>query len=82
MDDQRTKAERELVRTRQIEIESIVRQLNELKKEIKPYPRLFDDIEARKVEDGRLADLISRVQVHVMEMDRRFDPPAAQITLS
>jgi chromosome segregation ATPase len=80
VEDQRTKAERELVRTRQIEIESIVRQLNELKKEIKPYPRLFDDIEARKVEDGRLADLISRVQVQVMEMDRRFDPPAAQIS--
>jgi chromosome segregation ATPase len=80
IEDQRTKAERELVRTRQIEIESIVRQLNELKKEIKPYPHLFDDIEARKIEDGRLADLISRVQVQVMEMDRRFDPPAAQIT--
>lgn len=80
IEDQRTKAERELVRTRQIEIESIVRQLNETKREIKPYPRLFDEIEARKVEDGRLADLINRVQLQVMEMDRRFDPPATQIT--
>lgn len=79
VEDQRTKAERELVRTRQIEIESIVRQLNELKREIKPYPRLFDEMEARKVEDGRLADLINRVQLQVMEMDRRFDPPATQI---
>jgi chromosome segregation ATPase len=79
VEDQRTKAERELVRTRQIEIESIVRQLNEIKREIKPYPRLFDEIEARKVEDGRLADLINRVQLQVMEMDRRFDPPATQI---
>lgn len=79
MEDQRTKAERELVRTRQIEIESIVRQLNEIKKEIKPYPRVFDDIEARKVEDGRLADLISRLQVQVMDIERRFDAPAAQI---
>ena len=79
IEDQRTKAERELVRTRQIEIESIVRQLNELKREIKPYPRVFDDIEARKVEDGRLADLISRAQLQIMEMERRFDPPAAQI---
>jgi chromosome segregation ATPase len=79
IEDQRTKAERELVRTRQIEIESIVRQLNETKREIKPYPRLFDEIEARKVEDGRLADLINRVQLQVMEMDRRFDPPATQI---
>ncbi len=80
VEDQRTKAERELVRTRQIEIESIVRQLNELKREIKPYPRLFDDIDARKVEDGRLADLISRAQLAIMEMERRFDAPAAQIT--
>jgi chromosome segregation ATPase len=79
MEDQRTKAERELVRTRQIEIESIVRQLNEIKKEIKPYPRVFDDIEARKVEDGRLADLISRLQVQVMDIERRFDAPAAQL---
>ena len=79
IEDQRAKAERELVRTRQIEIESIVRQLNETKREIKPYPRLFDEMEARKVEDGRLADLINRVQLQVMEMDRRFDPPATQI---
>jgi len=79
IEDQRAKSERELVRTRQIEIESLVRQINELKREIKPYPRLFDDIEARKVEDGRLADLISRIQLQIMEMDRRFDPPAAQI---
>ncbi len=79
VEDQRTKAERELTRTRQIEIESIVRQLNELKREIKPYPRLFDEMEARKVEDGRLADLINRLQLQVMEMDRRFDPPATQI---
>ncbi len=79
IEDQRTKAERELTRTRQIEIESIVRQLNELKREIKPYPRLFDEMEARKVEDGRLADLINRLQLQVMEMDRRFDPPATQI---
>ncbi len=79
VEDQRTKSERELVRTRQIEIESIVRQLNELKREIKPYPRLFDDLEARKVEDGRLADLISRTQLTIMELDRRLDAPAAQL---
>lgn len=79
IEDQRTKAERELVRTRQIEIESIVRQLNELKKEVKPYAGYLEQIEARKVEEGRLAEMIGRVQVQVMEMDRRFDPPAAQL---
>ncbi|MCS6848150.1 MAG: hypothetical protein RMN52_10595 [Anaerolineae bacterium] len=80
IEDQRTKAERELMRTRQIEIESIVRQLNELKKEVKPYASYAEQIEARKVEEGRLAELISRVQVQVMEIDRRFDQPTTQIS--
>lgn len=79
IEDQRTKAERELVRTRQIEIESIVRQLNELKKEVKPYAGYAEQIEARKAEEGRLAELISRVQVQVLDIDRRFDQPLAQL---
>ncbi|MDW8350325.1 MAG: hypothetical protein RML99_00310 [Anaerolineae bacterium] len=80
IEDQRAKAERELSRTRQIEIESIVRQLNELKKETKPYAGYAEQIEARKAEDGRLAELIGRVQVQVMELDRRFDQPTTQIS--
>lgn len=79
IEDQRTKAERELVRTRQIEIESIVRQLNELKKEVKPYAGYAEQIEARKAEEGRLAEMISRVQVQVLDIDRRFDQPLAQL---
>lgn len=79
IEDQRTKAERELVRTRQIEIESIVRQLNELKKEVKPYASYAEQIEARKAEEGRLAEMISRVQVQVLDIDRRFDQPLAQL---
>ncbi|MFN3706196.1 MAG: hypothetical protein ACK4WM_09435, partial [Thermoflexales bacterium] len=75
VEDQRAKAERELVRTRQIEIESIVRQLNELKKEVKPYAGYAKQLEARKAEEGRLAEMISRIQVQVMEVDRRFDQP-------
>jgi chromosome segregation ATPase len=80
IEDQRAKAERELVRTRQIEIESIVRQLNELKKEVKPYAGYAEQIEARKVEEGRLAEMIGRLQVQLMELDRRFDQPATQIS--
>ncbi|MCS7057027.1 MAG: hypothetical protein NZM18_12740 [Thermoflexales bacterium] len=80
IEDQRAKAERELSRTRQIEIESIVRQLNELKKETKSYAGYAEQIEARKAEDGRLAELIGRVQVQVMELDRRFDQPTTQIS--
>lgn len=80
IEDQRTKAERELTRTRQIEIESIVRQLNELKKESKTYAGYAEQIEARKAEEARLAELIGRVQVQVVELDRRFDQPTAQIS--
>ena len=80
IEDQRAKAERELVRTRQIEIESIVRQLNELKKEVKPYAGYAEQIEARKAEEGRLAEMIGRLQVQVVEMDRRSSQPVAQIS--
>lgn len=78
--DQRTKGERELVRTRQIEIESIVRQLNEIKKEVKPYSRYAEDIAARQLEEARLADLIGRTQVQLMELERRFDQPTATLS--
>ncbi len=77
--DQRTKSERELVRTRQIEIETIIRQLNEIKKEVKPYGRYAEDIAARQLEESRLADMIGRVQVQLMEFERRFDQPAATL---
>ena len=80
IEDQRTKAERELMRTRQIEIESIVRQLNELKKEVKTYAGYAEQIEARKAEEGRLAEMIGRLQVQVMDLDRRFDQPSTQIS--
>lgn len=80
IEDQRTKSEREGLRVRQIEIEALVRQLNELKREVKPYSKYSEDIEARKVEDGRLAEQISRTQVQLMDLERRFDAPAAQIS--
>jgi Mg2+ and Co2+ transporter CorA len=78
--DQRGKSERELIRTRQIEIESIVRQLNEIKKEVKPYGRYAEEIGARQTEEARLADLIGRVQVQLLELERRFDAPTATLT--
>ncbi len=80
IEDQRTKNEREGLRVRQVEIESLVRQINELKREVKPYSRYSEDIEARKVEDGRLAEQISRSQLQVMDLERRFDAPQAQIS--
>src|SRR6266487_6569750 len=48
IEDQRSKNERESSRVRQIEIEALVRQLNELKKEVKPYSRYAEEIDLRR----------------------------------
>ena len=79
IEDQRVKTERESMRVRQVEIESLMRQINELKREVKPYGKYSEDIEARKAEEGRLSELIGRNQVHLMDLERRFDAPGAQI---
>ena len=79
VEDQRTKAEREAARVRQIEIEALVRQLNEIKKEVKPYGRYAEEIELRRQEDARLNDLIGRVQTQVLDVDRRLSEPGTQI---
>lgn len=79
IEDQRVKTERESMRVRQVEIESLVRQINELKREVKPYSKYAEDIEARKIEEGRLSELIGRNQVQLMDLERRFDAPGAQI---
>jgi chromosome segregation ATPase len=79
VEDQRTKAEREAARVRQIEIEALVRQLNDIKKEVKPYGRYAEELEQRRQEDARLNDLIGRVQTQVLDVDRRLTEPGAQI---
>jgi chromosome segregation ATPase len=79
VEDQRTKAERESSRVRHIEIEALVRQLNDVKKEVKPYGRYAEEIELRRQEDARLNDLIGRVQIHVIDVDRRIAEPGPQI---
>lgn len=80
IEDQRAKAERESARIRQIEIEALVRQLNEQKREIKPYARYADELEALKQEDARLNEAVSRAQASVLDIERRLDIPAASIS--
>ena len=79
MEDQRGKAERESSRVRQIEIEAIVRQLNELKKEVKPYARYAEEIDLRRQEEARLNDMIGRVQSQVIDVERRVEEPGTSI---
>lgn len=79
VDDARQKADRDTQRVRQLESESVMRLINETKKEIKPYARYAEEIEARKLEDARLAELVGRVQVQTLDIERRLDQPAAAI---
>ncbi|MCW1969973.1 MAG: hypothetical protein KIH69_017815 [Anaerolineae bacterium] len=79
VDDTRQKAERDTQRVRQLESESVMRLINETKKEVKPYARYAEEIEARKLEDSRLSELIGRVQVQTLDIERRLDQPAAAI---
>lgn len=79
VEDQRGKSERDAVRVRQIELESITRQLNEIKKEVKPYGQYAEAIEARKQEDARLSELIGRLQLQAVDLDRRVEQPSVSI---
>jgi len=79
IEDQRSKAERESARVRQIEIEALVRQLNETKKEVKPYARYAEDLDQRRQEEARLNDMISRVQAQVIEVARHQGEPGTAI---
>ena len=79
IEDQRGKTDREAVRVRQIELESITRQLNEIKKEVKPYGQYAEAIEARKQEDARLSELIGRLQLQTVDLDRRIEQPGVSI---
>jgi chromosome segregation ATPase len=79
IEDQRSKNERESSRVRQIEIEALVRQLNELKKEVKPYGRLGEEIDLRRQEEARLNDMIGRVQAQVIEVARHTEEPGTAI---
>lgn len=80
IEDQRARSERESARIRQIEIEALVRQLNEQKREIKSYARYADELEALKQESARLNEAISRAQAAVLDIERRLDIPAASIS--
>lgn len=79
IEEQRSKSERESVRVRQIEIEALVRQLNEQKKEVKPYARYAEEIEAVRQEAARLNDAIAKVAVQVLDVERRTETPGPQI---
>jgi chromosome segregation ATPase len=79
IEDQRAKSERELARVRQIEIEALVRQLNETKKEVKPYARYAEEIDSVRQEALRLNDAIGRLAGQLIDIDRRLDLPGPAI---
>ncbi len=79
VEDQRSKNERESSRVRQIEIEALVRQLNETKKEVKPYARYAEEIDQRRQEEARLNEMINRLQAQVIDLQRHQGEPGAAI---
>ncbi len=79
-EEQRAKSEGEMNRNRQIEFESLTRQIAELKREVKTYARYADELDARRSEDARLNENLSRLQAQVLEIERRQDIPVTQIS--
>jgi chromosome segregation ATPase len=57
-DQRRLKAEEELDRLRRVEHENTARELADIRKELPAIPRLQQEMEERKAEEGRLANLI------------------------
>ncbi len=66
-------------RVRQVELESVTRQIAEIKRDVKPFNVLPEQIESRKLEDSRLSEMISRLQIQVIDIERRMDQPGAAI---
>ncbi|MCS6774636.1 MAG: hypothetical protein NZ693_11065 [Thermoflexales bacterium] len=79
IEEQRAKAEREALRNRQVEIETLTRQLGEIKRELKTYARYAEELESRRAEGARLNDAINQVQAQVLEISRQIELPTSRI---
>ncbi len=67
------KAQRELNRLRQIEQETVTRQISELRKELEPIPRYDEEIKSVRTETNRLGGLIAQLQHEVADLDKRSE---------
>jgi DNA repair exonuclease SbcCD ATPase subunit len=72
-EDKRDKAHRELNRLRQVEQETVVRQISELRKELSPIARHEEEIQSLHAEVGRLNPPIISLQHQLAELDKRSE---------
>lgn len=72
-EDKRDKAHRELNRLRQVEQETVVRQISELRKELSPIPRHEEEIQSLHAEVSRLNVPIISLQHQLAELDKRSE---------
>jgi chromosome segregation ATPase len=65
LDDDRKKSERETERIRNLSIETLQRQINEVKVEIPRIGKIEEELPNRRAEEKRLAELVQRLQPQI-----------------
>jgi chromosome segregation ATPase len=65
LDDDRKKSERETERIRTLSIETMQRQINELKMEVPRLNKMEEEMSTRRAEEKRLAELMQRMQPQI-----------------
>jgi chromosome segregation ATPase len=72
-EEKRDKAYRELSRLRQVEQETMARQLGEVRKGLETVPRHGEELESLRVESSRLQGAITSLQHQLAELDKRSE---------
>jgi chromosome segregation ATPase len=70
-EEKRDRAYRELSRLRQVEQETLVRQIAELRKELKPIPRYDEEIQSIRAEMSRFSPPVIALQNRLAELEKR-----------
>ncbi len=65
LDDDRKKSERETERIRNLSMETLQRQINEIKVEVPRIGKIEDELPNRRAEEKRLAELVQRLQPQI-----------------
>ena len=65
LDEDRKKSEREMERIRNLSLETLQRQINEVKVEIPRIGKIEDELPTRRAEEKRLAELVVRLQPQI-----------------
>jgi chromosome segregation protein len=70
-EEKRDRTYRELSRLRQVEQETVVRQIADLRQELKPIPRYDEEIQSLRAEISRLSPPIIALQHKITEVEKR-----------